>query len=469
MLAAGPGWVILGAAKQLKGSFFASLAFSHGTPLDHANEPIEMYIAGYHYILPGFAALTVATFFVTLSQIKINVTNADAGSIAWSNFFSRLTRSHPGRVVWVVFNVAIALLLMEIGLFAAIERILALFSVLASAWVGALVSDLVVTKPFGPAPRGFAFNRAHLYDLNPVGVGAMALSVATGPAAHLGMFGVLAKAAAPFVALLLAFTAAPVIARATGGRFYLARRPRRNWETAAAGRGCVVCSNVFEPQDTAFCPAYGGVICSLCCSLDARWHDACKPHGRTSAQLRAAIGRLIPAPLRRYADGPLPSFLCNFACATGAIGLILLAIYLQAASGNPAGQALLANALWRAFFVRMIIAGIAAWLLVLAQETRAAAQSELRRQTALLLAEIAAPPAHRRQSAKGERSRRGRQSGEKPLRCRRQPRIAHAAERGAGICADPRPGPGDPAAPPRSHPHHPPQRRAYGRADRRPA
>jgi purine-cytosine permease-like protein len=42
--------------------------------------------------------------FVMVSQLKINVTNAYAGSLAWSNFFARLTHSHPGRVVWVVFN-----------------------------------------------------------------------------------------------------------------------------------------------------------------------------------------------------------------------------------------------------------------------------------------------------------------------------------------------------------------------------
>jgi hypothetical protein len=43
--------------------------------------------------------------FVILAQIKINVTNAYAGSLAWSNFFARVTHSHPGRVVWLVFNV----------------------------------------------------------------------------------------------------------------------------------------------------------------------------------------------------------------------------------------------------------------------------------------------------------------------------------------------------------------------------
>lgn len=60
-------------------------------------------------------------WIVILCQVKINVTNAYAGSIAWSNFFARLTRSHPGRVVWLFFNVAIALLVMELGVYQALE------------------------------------------------------------------------------------------------------------------------------------------------------------------------------------------------------------------------------------------------------------------------------------------------------------------------------------------------------------
>ena len=62
-------------------------------------------------------AIVLTGIFVIVCQIKINVTNAYAGSIAWSNFFSRLTHSHPGRVVWLVFNMLLALLLMEIGIF----------------------------------------------------------------------------------------------------------------------------------------------------------------------------------------------------------------------------------------------------------------------------------------------------------------------------------------------------------------
>lgn len=220
--------------------------------------------------------------------------------------------------------------------------------------------------------------------------------------AHLGSFGALARAGAPFLALLLSFVIAPMIAAATGGRFYLARRPRRGWNEAAADKACVVCGNPFEPADTAFCPAYGGVICSLCCSLDARCHDTCKPHGRASAQLHAAIGAMIPAPLRAHLDGPLLRFLAIFAAAAGLIGVILLTIFLQAASESPESRTLLANAMWRAYFVLVIIAGVAAWLLVLAQETRAAAQGESRRQTALLLSEIAA---HGRTGAKLQKAK----------------------------------------------------------------
>ena len=120
----------------------------------------------------------------------------------WSNFFSRLTHSHPGRVVWLVFNIAIALLLMELGIYQAIEHTLVLYSTVAAAWVGALVADLVINKPLGLSPAHIEFKRAHLYDINPVGVGAMLLAVALALLAYAGA----ARAAwrrrsRPFVAL----------------------------------------------------------------------------------------------------------------------------------------------------------------------------------------------------------------------------------------------------------------------------
>ena len=109
-----------------------------------------------------------------VSQLKINVTNAYAGSLAWSELFARLTHSHPGRVVWVVFNTLIALMLMELDVFQALGKVLGLYSNIAISWMMAVVADLVINKPLGLSPPGIEFKRAHLYDINPVGVGQWA-------------------------------------------------------------------------------------------------------------------------------------------------------------------------------------------------------------------------------------------------------------------------------------------------------
>ena len=113
VLVAGPGWILPGMLKMLGGAFLAFVALQYGTSPLHAAEPTQMYLVGYLRSLSDpTAALLLTVLFVVISQVKINVTNAYAGSLAWSNFFARLTRSHPGRVVWLVFNVIIAMLLM---------------------------------------------------------------------------------------------------------------------------------------------------------------------------------------------------------------------------------------------------------------------------------------------------------------------------------------------------------------------
>src|ERR1700757_3192550 len=183
-----------------------------------------MYLEAFRYVLsqPELALALTGTF-VILSQLKITGTNAYAGSIAWSNFFSRLTHSHPGRVVWLVFNVLVALLLMEIGVFRVIEDILGLYANFAVGWVGALTPDLIINKPLGFSPPYIEFKRAHLYDINPVGIGAMLISVVVSTSLFFGALGPVAQAMSPFVGLLVAFVAAPLIAWATKGRYYIAR------------------------------------------------------------------------------------------------------------------------------------------------------------------------------------------------------------------------------------------------------
>jgi signal transduction histidine kinase/CheY-like chemotaxis protein/purine-cytosine permease-like protein len=397
LLSAGPGWILIGAAKMLAGSFLAVLALGNGLPIDRAAQPTEMYRVAFGYVLPSpAAAIVLAAVFVAISQIKINVTNAYAGSIAWSNFFARLTHSHPGRVVWLVFNVAIALLLMEIGIYQAIEHILSLYSYFASAWVGALVADLVVNKPLRLSPPYIEFKRAHLYDVNPVGVGAMALAIVTSTVAVTGALGQAMQAFAPFLAFATAFVTAPLIAWGTRGRYYIARKPRQHWAAQGGVLRCCVCEHAFESADMAYCPAYVGPMCSLCCSLDARCGDSCKPDPQLGAALRARLKVALPVALRPVLTSSLWRYLPTFAVFSAVIGAILFAIYLQAALDLPSDRRLIASSFWKAFCILVPIIGVASWLLVLAKDSRRVAQEESRRQTALLLTEI---EAHKRTDA----------------------------------------------------------------------
>ena len=400
LLGAGPGWVLPGMVKMLAGSVFAVLAVEAGVSVTAAGQPAIMYRVAYGmFTSPALAVLSMV-LLVTVAQTKINVTNAYAGSIAWSNFFSRLTHRHPGRVVWLVFNVAIALLLMELGIYRAIEPILTLYSILACAWIGAICADLVLVKFLRLGRPEIEFKRAYLFDINPVGTGGMAFAVFVGLLAKAGFADQLAHAFAPFLALLAAFIAVPLLAIATKGRFYLARKPRRAWAGMRALQ-CGVCGNSFEAPDVAFCPAYAAPICSLCCTLESRCLDACKPRARYTVQLLGVLKSCLPAFFRRRVDPLLLRFLFVFALSVLTIGVVLLTVYWQANSFHNSGNAL-AGALWRVFFCLMLIAGVFAWLQVLARESSAAAEEESHRQTRLLFEEI---NAHRKTDAKLARAR----------------------------------------------------------------
>jgi purine-cytosine permease-like protein len=279
VIASGPGWVILGAWKQLAGAFFTAVAVKNGVAMAKANEPIQMYVEGFKAMFGDPTVyLFLATFFVILSQVKINVTNAYSGSLSWSNFFSRLTHAHPGRVVWLVFHLIISLVLQEMGVFDVLLWVLGFYSNVAIAWVGALVADLVVLKPLGISPSYIEFKRAHLYNFNPVGFGSMTIASIVSMIAFFGLMGPAAQAFSTLIALGLAFVLALIIAVITKGKYYIARQDVHfhNNPNVAELTTCSICETAYEREDMAHCPVYEGAICSLCCSLDSQCHDACK-------------------------------------------------------------------------------------------------------------------------------------------------------------------------------------------------
>ena len=349
-----------------------------------------MYLTAFGYMLPDqTAALLLMAAFVVISQLKINVMNAYAGSLAWSNFFSRLTHSHPGRVVWLVFNVAIALLLMQLGIYRLLEASLSVFSIIAMAWLSTISADLFINKPLKLSPPGIEFKRAHLYDINPVGPGTMFFAGAVALAAHFGAFGTLAVSFAPFIACFVALATSPILAYATGGRYYLARKPRKGWQSKSTIT-CSICEHAFEPEDMAWCPAYAGPICSLCCSLDSRCHDLCKPKARLNAQVATVAGKLLPASIIERLATRLGRYSITLVLAVTAIGAILFMIAHQMAEAAPETATVVYDTALIVFFVFALIAGVVAWFFVLAHDSRMVAEEESSRQTTLLLKEIAA-------------------------------------------------------------------------------
>ncbi|GAA5213396.1 ATP-binding protein [Corallincola platygyrae] len=390
LILGGPGWILVGAAKMVLGSFLAYLALKHGLPALVADDPAHMYMVVFRYVTENKGiALFLAATFVIISQLKINVANAYAGSLAWSNYFSRITHSHPGRVVWVIFNVVIALLLMVLGVYQAIEEMLQIYSVLVLGWIGAIVADLIINKPLGWSPKHIEFKRSQLYDINPVGVGSMLLASLIGVLGHLNFFGEFFKAISSFVAFLLPFITVPLFAYLTKSRFYLARPPELTLAEQLSGelQTCGVCELQFEREDMAHCPAYNTPICSLCCSLDVRCGNTCRSHATLTSQSKQFASRFLsPAWVER-----LGSSMGQFILVMLAISSIMAAILTLAYAQVP--DHLLVDgsvslAFIKAFFLLLILIGVVSWLFILARDSSRVAMQEVQSQSELLSQEI---------------------------------------------------------------------------------
>jgi signal transduction histidine kinase/DNA-binding NarL/FixJ family response regulator len=385
----GPGWTLFGVIKLFAGSFLAVLALQQGVDAELADDPTHMYLVAFSYLTNNpQLALVLVSVFVIISQLKINVTNAYAGSLAWSNFFSRVTHSHPGRIVWLFFNVAIALLLMELGLYHAFESILITYSSLVLAWIGSLVADLVINRPLGLRPREIEFKRGHLYDINPVGVGSMLIASSLGIAGQFELFGITFKALSPFVALFAPFVTAPLIAWHTQGRYYLVRS---NDPSPEAGETrCRICENSFEAEDMSRCPSYGGYICSLCCALDSSCRDRCRPQAHLQIQTFGLLSKVMPESMVRKLHSTVGHFMVILLVTSLLIAGLFSLVFFSTDYTTPGTAATVGNALVKTFFLLIMVTGVLIWLYVLAQSSRRQALEESQQRTELLSSEVEA-------------------------------------------------------------------------------
>lgn len=273
---AGPGWVVLGALKQAIGVFLAVYVLAKAGPAS-ATEPIHQFTGAFAAMMPTWLVIPLAVVLVVISQIKINVTNAYSGSLAWTNSFTRVTKHYPGRLVFVLANLACALLLMEGDMFSFLNNILGFYANCAIAWIVTVATDIMVNKYLLKlSPQAPEFRRGMLYAVNPVGVVSFVAASGLSIALYFHALGDALQPYSPVAAALIAFVLTPVLAVLTKGRFYLRRTtdgidaPLLDAEgnPSSATYACHVCRQEFERPDLAACPSHDGVVCSLCLSTD---------------------------------------------------------------------------------------------------------------------------------------------------------------------------------------------------------
>jgi|GEM_PF-12756 len=381
VLFAGPGWIILGFLKQIGGIFFAALIILTGHGIANANKPIQMYLFAYEYVFENpEIVLAVSTLFVIVSQVKINVTNAYAGSLAWSNFFSRLSYSHFGRVVWVVFNIAIALMLMLFGVFEAIEKILGLYSNVAISWIGVLVADLIINKPLGLSPKIIEFKRAHLYDVNPVGFGSMLMASLISTLAFSGLLGEMAQAFCAFIALGISLILTPFFAYLTNGKYYILRKNDIHAESGPdlSEIICSACGGSFVYPDMVGCPVNNDNICSLCCSLNSTCKDQCKTEVEDSVGIKLAGIISQRLSLTKNVVAQTINFFAVFTTLSAITGFLLWAVYFVKKDGMaPESIQILSEFSYQFYFVIVAFLSPVSLVIVLVNKSHDLAEAEI--------------------------------------------------------------------------------------------
>ncbi|MGW3866587.1 purine-cytosine permease family protein, partial [Streptomyces sp. NPDC005047] len=214
---AGPGWVVLGALKQAIGVFLAVYVLAEVGPAT-ATEPIQQFRSALDAMLPSWTVVPLAVALVVISQIKINVTNAYSGSLAWTNSFTRVTGNYPGRLVFVLVNLGFALALMEADMFSFLNSLLGFYSNCAIAWVVTVATDIGVNKYLLKlSPHAPEFRRGMLYAVNPVGVVSFVAASGLSIAMYFHVLGDAMQPYSPVAAAVIAFVLTPVMAVVTGG------------------------------------------------------------------------------------------------------------------------------------------------------------------------------------------------------------------------------------------------------------
>jgi signal transduction histidine kinase len=286
---------------------------------------------------------------------------------------------------------------MTLGVFGALEKVLGLYSNIAIAWVGALVADLVINKPMGWSPKSIEFKRAHLYDINPVGLVAMVVAAAVAMVAYAGLLGRWARGVLALHRAATALVVSPLLAWKHEAAATTWRAP-----TCSAGRRaswCAARSAITPSSRKTWRTARPTARRSARCA--ARSNRAATTAARRTRALRRADGVWMQGAAAAGAGARLNFRVAHYLLvATSLIALlatVLGMVYAQEGLLNAhATHVFLRTPFLKVFALLSMVAAVAAWWVVLGSESRKMAQEESNRHNHLLTLEI---EAHRRTDA----------------------------------------------------------------------
>ena len=383
LIAAGPGWSVLGVLKMLAGSYLVTLALRNDVPMSEAADPTRdvprRLLGGDILALAGPAAhLGLRDPVPAQDQHHQRLCRLDR--LVQLLFPPHACASRPGRLAGVQRrhrrDADGTGCLRRAGVDAG-----ALFATWHSPGSERWWPTSSSTSLSACSPQGIEFRRAHLYDINPVGIGAMATACLLSLSAYGGVFGELMQALSAPLALFSSFALAPAIAWWTGGRYYIARpAPKLNQSDLT----CSICEYSFDAEDMTHCPFHSGPICSLCCTLDSACRDACK----SDTRITSVVGHLLKDRLPGNVATALMSPLSRFLIATAAIGtgfaqLLILVRSFRYAENFDAVLSVI-------FCMVLIVIGVTVWMYILVNDSQHKARDEAERQTERLLIEVRA-------------------------------------------------------------------------------
>lgn len=244
---------------------------------------------------PGDAFVQLTGVFgvlgLLLTQIRINVQNTYAESLALSSLASKI-HINWGRSVWSVIACCLGTIAVFANVLAHIATIATIAGIMLFAWVGMLLSDYFIVRGAFKLPVGeVEHRRAYLRSLNVVGMislllgGIVAIVLYFGPQLGItsGNTGALISSLTCFIAFGISFIAHAIAAKLIISKSYnpyLARKPEPFPEALLNKDGeyeCALCGSIVGPEDAAKCPVADGVwICSACCAGNRSCGTACQ-------------------------------------------------------------------------------------------------------------------------------------------------------------------------------------------------